>query len=345
MSGQFPQSWKEGWVKPILKPGKDKNNPLSYRQICLGNVSSKIMEKLIANRLTWYLTKNKIINDDQLGFQKSFSCIDQVARLVRDAEASLSSGRFTVAVFIDFVRAFDLVWIDGLLIKLRKIGIPPRLLSWINSFLRDRKYRVKINYDLSGEYSPDNGTPQGSCLSPILFLVMMNDFPILPSGVISGFFADNSNIWESGSSVPAIEHNIQKSLNIISKWCQSWGFVINNEKTEAILFSIKRNLNPPKLYINNKAINFKPSVKMLGMVIDNKLQWKEHIYNIKIKTDKSINILSNSHIMNGAIQNLLYFVSTKVQSYLEFNMEIFCTIRLLKVTLKYLTLFNIKRYF
>ncbi len=291
-SANLPKSWKEAWVKPIPKPGKEKNSPLSYRQICLGNAPAKILEKLIANRLTWYLTKNKIITNNQLGFQKGHNCLDLVAKLVRDVEVSLSNGKVTIAIFIDFMRAFDLVWVDGLLLKLTNLGIPPLLLSWIDSFLHDRKYKVKINNSFSSVYSLDNGTPQGSCLSPILFLIMMNDFPKLHSSVCSGFFADDSTIWESGSSLPAMEKTLQSSLNIIGDWCKTWGFVINTDKTEAILFNRKKNLtNIPKLYINNSLIKFKPLVKMLGMTLDCKLHWKEHIIDIKKRTDKSLNIL------------------------------------------------------
>ena len=129
------------------------------------------------------------------------------------------------------------------------------------------------------------------CLSPILFLIMMNDFPKLSTNVCSGFFADDSTVWESGSTLSLMESSLQSSLNTISEWCKTWGFIINVNKTEAILFTRKKTLTMPKLLINNNLVTFKSFVKMLGITLDNKLTWKLHINTIKERTDKNLNIL------------------------------------------------------
>lgn len=290
-SGMLPLDWKAGWIKPILKPGKNKTDPLSYRQICLGNTIAKVIEKMIANRLGWYLTSNKLINQNQLGFLKGFSSTDQVARVVHDAKSALRVGNTMITVCIDFTRAFDLVWIDGLILKLRSLQIPRELILWITSFLKDRKYQVKIENSLSEPYSLDNGTPQGSCLSPILFLIMINDFPMLPWQVSSGIFADDSSIWKAGNCVQHIGRCLQEAMDCISRWCTKWGFVINTDKTEAIMITKRKNLTPPDIYVMGKKIKFKQNVKMLGITIDSKLSWKDHINNIKTSTDKCLNIL------------------------------------------------------
>jgi len=171
----IPPLWKTSIIKPILKQNKDVNDFKSYRPISLTNTISKIVEKLITARLTWYLGKNNLLNPDQAGFRKSFSTSDPIIRLSHEANLAVNSGNFTVAVMIDFSCAFDLLWVDGLLIKMMALQISGKMLKWIKNFLSNRINRVKVGENYSNDFHPDNGTPQGSSLSPILFIIMVND--------------------------------------------------------------------------------------------------------------------------------------------------------------------------
>ena len=168
-SGEIPLRWKHASVKPVIKPGKDKTDLNSYRPISLTNTISKVMEKMIVNRLRWYLEKNNLINNKQSGFRKTCSTNDPIIRLKTEAEHAVKSGNITIAILIDFSRAFDLLWIDGMLLKLMQFGITGNMLNWIKNFLTDRKYQVKIESSLSDPYILESGTPQGSSVSPLLY--------------------------------------------------------------------------------------------------------------------------------------------------------------------------------
>lgn len=290
-TGEIPEVWKSSYVKPILKAKRDASEFDSYRPITLSNTIPKIVERLVSRRLNWFLVKNKLINQNQTGFLRGHQTVDQVYRLTKEAGCAIESGNQTVAILIDFSCAFDLVWTDAIIMKLMKLHVGGLMLRWIKSFLSDRLYRVKINEDISDPYSLDNGTPQGSSLSPLLFLVMVNDFPVLSTHTSTGLFADDSTIWRSGTNISIITHHLQLDIDTISNWCIKWGLKINTKKTAGIIFTRKTKLETPIIRINNEKIDFVDNVKMLGITLDKRLTWKSHINTIIDSSAQCLNII------------------------------------------------------
>ena len=250
INGFIPKSWNHALIKPILKSHNDKCAPSSYRPIALTSSFSKLFEKMVADRLTWYLEGYNIINPIQAGFRKHHSTLDHAIRLKTEAENSLSAGGITVAIFLDFSRAFDLVWTDGLLLKLMKYNIDGNCLNFIKNFLNNRSAEVVIEGSHSLPFFPSNGTPQGCVLSPILFSLFINDFPQLSEFTASALFADDSSIWRSGSNIKIITSHLQSDLFVIEKYCSDWGFVLNVQKCTGVIFSRKKNITC-QLLLNN----------------------------------------------------------------------------------------------
>jgi ribonuclease HI len=306
-NNDIPDSWKMAVVKPILKANKDKNDIASYRPISLTNTISKIMEKMVVYRLNWYLEKNNLLKPTQSGFRKMCSTSDPIIRLKQEAELAINSGNITVAVLIDFTRAFDLLWVDGLILKLMKMSISGHMLKWIKNFLTNRKYIVKIGEDKSYTYETDNGTPQGSAISPLLFLIMVNDFPELSQFTSDAFFADDCTIWRSGTNLAQILHHLQEDLIKIEDWCKKWGFIINTDKTVGIIFTNKKgcdNLKPLKL--QGKNITCLTSVKLLGVTLDKHLTFNAHVDDIVDRSKKTLNLMRClSGTTWGASKNVL----------------------------------------
>jgi len=110
-------------VNPILKSSKDSNDTNSYRPISITTTISKLIEKMIVNRLQWFLEKNSLLNPNQSGFRKTFSTSDPIIKIKYEAEFAVETGNHTIAIMIDFTKAFDLLWIDGLLAKMMNLGI------------------------------------------------------------------------------------------------------------------------------------------------------------------------------------------------------------------------------
>ena len=229
--GKCPETWRHSIIIPILKNAKlDNHSPASYRPISLTSNLCKIMERMINNRLRWWLENNNILQPCQSGFRTNRSTKDCIMLLHDHIYKALANKRSTLAVFLDIEKAYDMVWRDGLLHKMRSIGICVNMLRWIRSFLGKRKFQVRIGTCFSDTFSLENGIPQGSVLSPLLFAIMINDFPT-STGAEINIFADDSCIWDTGLDIQNLIENLQKSLVCITEWCNTWGFRISPSKS------------------------------------------------------------------------------------------------------------------
>ncbi|MFI5407427.1 MAG: RNA-directed DNA polymerase, partial [Nitrososphaerales archaeon] len=321
----LPTQWKNSYVKPILKHKRNKNEIDSYRPISLISNMSKIMEKMINYRLIWFLEKNHLLNKYQFGFRKLYSTTDHLLRLKEESKLSIDNGNQTLVITLDYTRAFDLVWKDGLLIKMMSLNISGNILQWTRSFLTDRGNIISINNTHSHSYTLENGIPQGSCLSPTLFLIMMNDFPELSKFTSQALFADDGNIWRSGTNLKQITHHMQQDLHTIENWSTKWGFILNPGKTTGILFSRQHSQEPIHLSIKNKTINIESKFKFLGVTFDTKLTWKTHVEDLVKKTQQTLNLMRCFQGVHwGASNNtLLTLYKALIRSKLDYGSTLY----------------------
>ena len=140
----LPSSWKKATVIPILKKGKPSSAPSSYRHISLTSTLCKLLERVVAGRLGWFLESRNLLNSSQAGFRKGRGCADQIVRLVQDVAASSTQKKMTLGVFLDLEKAFDMVWREGIVNQLFQMGVKGRMLDWIHDFLQDRTIQVKV---------------------------------------------------------------------------------------------------------------------------------------------------------------------------------------------------------
>ena len=171
--GRLPSIWKESTVIPIRKPGKDPSKPSSYRPIALTSNLCKIMERMITDR-SYELEKKGMLASCQSGFRKGRNTMDAVVRIEAEIRKTQSNKESVVVEFFDIEKAYDMMWKEGLLIKLHLMGVGGKVFNWIKDFLFNRKLQVRIGAELSGNYVVGNGTPQGSVISPVLFIIMIN---------------------------------------------------------------------------------------------------------------------------------------------------------------------------
>ena len=129
--GKVPKTWKHAIVIPILKSGKDPSSASSYRPISLTSHICKVMEVMVVKRLRWYLETRGLLHISQSGFRRERSSVDHILRLHDAVYKSLINQSSVIAVFLDIERAYDMVWRDGLIIKLQKLGIRGLMLQWI----------------------------------------------------------------------------------------------------------------------------------------------------------------------------------------------------------------------
>ena len=268
----------------------------NYRPVSLLPICGEIFEKLIFNSLFQYLENNNLLNPHQSGFRPGDSCIHQLLSITYDSYKSLDANpSFEVrGIFLDMSKTFDRVWHEGLLFKLKRLGLPGKYYGLINSFLRNRHQTVVLNGQSSKWSSIKAGVSQGSILGPLFFLVYINH---LPNGLLSNpkLFADDISIFTVVKDHLNSSNKLNDDLSKISQWAYQWKMSFNPDVTkqaQEVTFSRKKNIsNHPAVFFNNLPINRKSTQKHLGLLLDEKLNFSEHINEKLKKVTKSINLL------------------------------------------------------
>ncbi|MGL5590845.1 MAG: RNA-directed DNA polymerase, partial [Metamycoplasmataceae bacterium] len=253
--GKVPGMWKRAIILPFLKPGKDPESPENYRPIALTSHLCKWMEKMIVQRLTYFLEKKGFINNHQCGFRKGRSTTDAMIKISNEIEKTISMKETMMTVYFDIEKAYDSMWREGLLIKMNKLGISGRLFNWVKSFLTNRSIMVKVGSEMSDMFNINNGVPQGSVISPILFNIMINYmFSDVGSGIQSVLYADDGVIWKRGKNIKFVNNKIQEVIKNVENWSYKWGFKISQTKSCYMLFSKKKTNKETRLLLYNESI-------------------------------------------------------------------------------------------
>ncbi|GBN60070.1 RNA-directed DNA polymerase from mobile element jockey [Araneus ventricosus] len=190
----FPNCWKTARVLPILKPGKDPTHPVSYRPISLLPTVSKIGEKLILNRYLTHATKLRLPMPQQFGFTPQLSTTHQLHRVVEHINERKNSNLAIAAIFLDITKAFDKVWIEGLIHKSNAYKFPQYIIETIQAHLTNRHFTVFVKNSDTTPRNVQAGVPQGGNLGPIIFVLLMNDIPQVRNIMIS-LYADYTAIF------------------------------------------------------------------------------------------------------------------------------------------------------
>lgn len=282
----WPASFKLAKITPIPKPGKDKGHAENYRPISLLNNLGKLFEKVIHRRIMSFVTENDILNAEQFGFRPQHSTSHQVLRVTNHIKRNRSQKKSTGMVLFDIEKAFDSVWHDGLTFKLAKKNFPPYLVRMVREFMADRNFEVHVFGSRSTPRPIPAGVPQGSILSPILYSIYVSDLK-LDRFTDSACYADDTAAYTSANRTITICKRLQRSLSRIEKYYDKWKIKINPAKTQAIIFPFnnqRRRIPTTALTLGNIPIEYSGSVKYLGVTLDRKLIFREHIDQIRTKT-------------------------------------------------------------
>ena len=224
--------------------------------------------------------------------------------------------KHSVGIFIDLSKAFDTLNHNMLLQKMFRYGIRGITLDWFRRYLKDRTMRVKCISNTTGaiEYSAyhqlDYGTPQGSCLGPLLFLIYINDlqFSILHSSAI--LFADDTTLLQGHKNLKYLKWSMEEDLKHVIDWFRANLLTLNLDKTECILFSASTSNTQLHIELElgeHKLINTN-HVKFLGLWIDQKLQWNKHLNTLVMKLKQNTNLLQmGNKFLNKNSKILVYY--------------------------------------
>lgn len=308
-TGLVPTELKIAKISPIYKSG-EKNKLSNYRPISVLSFFSKIIEKLMANRVTDYLNKFKLLSSTQYGFQRGLSTYMALLDMQSNIVDSMDDNKFSLGIFFDLSKAFDTVNHNILANKLEYYGFRGISKFWFIDYLKNRTQYVYFKGKKSKAMSITCGVPQGSILGPLLFLLYINDLSMTSSILKFVLFADDTNVFLSHSSYDLLFKIANDELIVIADWFKINRLSLNLEKTNFILFHTKKkipNENRP-LLINDTPITQTSTSKFLGVIVDHHLTWKDHIITITNKIAKNIGVLHRiKHCLPKAVLLNLYY--------------------------------------
>ena len=293
ISGDFPSDWRKAIVIPIPKPGKDPNNPTSYRPIALTSCICKTMERMINRRLVWYLESHNLLTNVQCGFRSRRSTVDHLVRFETFCREAFIHNQHLVSVFFDLEKAYDTTWKYGIMKDLHGFGLRGRLPNFISSFLKDRSFKVRVGSTFSDSHPQEMGVPQGSILSVTLFSVKINSITqCLKPGVDCSLYVDDFQICYRSSNMSIIERRLQLCLNKLQQWATDNGFRFSKTKTVCMHICQKKGLHlDPQLFLDQCPIPVVEETKFLGVIFDRRLSFVPHLKYVKKKALKALNIL------------------------------------------------------
>lgn len=291
-SSKFPNMWKVANVLPLYKKG-EKTSPNNYRPVSLLCILSKIFEKIVFKHLYNHFRDNFLISVWQSGFLPGSSTVTQLVELHYQFCHAISQNKEVRIVFLDITKAFDRVWHNGLLFKLKKWGICGNVLEWLKSYLTDRYQRVLLNGKKSNYARTNAGVPQGSVLGPLLFLVFINDLTHVVKHCKIRLFADDTCLFITVDNKETAANQINEDLLAIENWANKWLVSFSAPKTESMIFTSKTKPLPhPPLYLNNLQISNVKEHKHVGLWFEQNLWWHYHINDICNKANKRLNVLN-----------------------------------------------------
>lgn len=238
--GRVPAAWLEANITPLHKKGS-KLDASNYRPISLTSACCKILERIVKDCLTEYLSANNLLSQNQHGFVPKKSCITNLLETIDQISHSMAKGYSVDVLYLDYEKAFDTPPHDLMLHKLSGYGISNMLLNWINSFLSKRTQRVVMGSTISDSLPVTSGVPQGSVLGPLLFILYINDITDLVSNPMK-LYADDSKVI-STNSTPESPALLQMDINHIVSWTLTWRLRLNYKKCLILHFNKSKNPN------------------------------------------------------------------------------------------------------
>lgn len=319
--GIVPDSMKVAKVIPVFKKGDTKVLG-NYRPISILPILSKLLEKIVAHRLTSFWEKHHFLYKKQFGFRSNCGVNIAMVELISKIQNDIDDSNIQIGVFLDLSKAFDTVDHDILVKKLISAGVRGVALEWFKSYLCNRKQFVQMGNDRSGLLDVKCGIAQGSALGPLLFLLFVNDMDgCIEYGDLK-LFADDTNIFYTGKNVQTLMENAKSDLQSLCTWFRLNKLTVNTSKSNYAIFksSQKHVHDVPDLMMNDTVLERVQHTKYLGVYLDEHLNWKQQVAHICRKISPIIGIMSKARwLLSKTILISLYY--SLIHSHISYCIE------------------------
>ena len=222
----------------------------------------------------------------QFGFRTKHSTIDALVELVEKIRLNCRNVK-AISFYVDLKKAFDTIEHDILLKKIENTGIRGPALSWVTTYLKGRQQRVIVNGACSSWKSIFCGVPQGSILGPLLFLIYINDLPLVCKSLDVILFADDTNL----TAINKDDNSVQEDLQSINNWLIANKLILNMDKTVQMNIRNKNSASKSGFKFDDVSIEVRNLCKYLGIYVDSKLSFQSHIEYIKKRLSKQCGII------------------------------------------------------
>ncbi|CAH1974332.1 unnamed protein product [Acanthoscelides obtectus] len=279
-TGFTPRSWRQAKVVFIPKPGRDRyTGPKDFRPITLSSFVLKTLERIVDRYLRDGPLERCVIHANQFAYQAGKSTDLALHNLVGRLEKTLDQREVALVAFLDIEGAFNCTTTDSIRQALVRHGVGSILIDWVLSTLEGRVTTAMLN-NVSCSVNVARGCPQGGVLSPLLWCIVVNELLVRLNsmGVYVQAYADDVSIVVRGRFCRTVSEIMQGALRSVESWCREVDLSVNAEKTELILFTRRRRLDGlvmPTFFGTRLVLS--QSVKYLGIILDCKLNWREHV--------------------------------------------------------------------
>jgi hypothetical protein len=276
--GYHPKTFKEAGVVMIAKPGRrDLTSPRAWRPVSLLSCLGQGLERLIARRLAWAAVHYGVLHPQQAGALPKRSATDLVTALIHDIEVAFAHKKVATMVTMDILGAFDAVMCNRLVLRLREQGWSDHLARWAESFMKDRLARVRYQDTLTPFAPLQCGLPQGSPVSPILFLLYTEPIYLLgnPQGRFG--YADDTAILSIGDTVDETTAAASASIDEMVRWGMANGVSFDPKNTEVMHFSRSKLRTSPAVHRGDVETYPEPALRWLGIWLDSRLSFRIHV--------------------------------------------------------------------
>ena len=286
----LPAIWKHATILPILKPGKPKDQGTSYRPISILCPASKVLEKLMLNRISTHLH----LANTQHGYRSGRSTVSALMPLAQQVVTGFNQRcppRRTVTMAVDFSQAFDTVDHTALLRDLPNTTLPANDIRWLFTYLRGRTASCSYNRLESSKIILHQGVPQGSILSPLLFNHYVSTYP--NSSELGTSYADDFNAGASHNEVDQAATSLADHARDVSSWAQERNLIISTRKSTVTLFTpeTRQSHLHPTVPLNGSPLPLERHPKILGVTFDPHFHFHKHVEETVKKAKPRLNIL------------------------------------------------------
>ena len=308
----YPESWTRGIIVPVPKKG-NPNDVNNYRGITLTSVFSKIFSLLLDNRLRKWSENNNILTDFQFGFRKDKSTVDCIFVLSSLINKLLCDKSRVYCAFVDFRKAFDLVYRNGIWHKLIGSGVSTKMVLMLRAIYESVKSSVRVNGKLSDYFDTYMGVKQGEPLSPLLFIFFINDMSaalqndgidlisIEEMQIFLLLFADDTALFSHSPE------GLQMLLNKLHAYCSKWGIEVNVDKTVTMTFKQGARPNASEFYYNDEKLKNVNKFTYLGVTLSSNGKFYQAQKSLSNQASKAL------FSLNSLFQKVSLNVSEKIK--------------------------------